>query len=112
MSAVLLLTPFVFGMALAHSPLAFILVRLGIGVSLAACQFWTSCMFNVRIVGAANATAAGWGNLGGGVMQLLMPIVYAGLTNVHTPVAAWRWAFFLPGCASAVARREQLSSAP
>lgn len=56
MSVTLLLTsPAVFGMALAAEPLHFIMLRFGIGFGLStfvACQFWTSCMFNVKIVGA------------------------------------------------------------
>ena len=56
MSIVLLMTaPCVFGMALANSELDFIMLRFGIGFGLSAfvaCQFWTSCMFNVKIVGA------------------------------------------------------------
>ena len=59
MSAVLLLTaPCVFGMALASTPLQFIMLRFGIGFALSAfvtCQFWSSCMFSTRIVGARTA---------------------------------------------------------
>lgn len=41
----------------------FIISRLFIGFSLAtfvACQFWCTSMFNTKVVGAANAVAAGW----------------------------------------------------
>jgi MFS transporter, NNP family, nitrate/nitrite transporter len=55
MSCVLLTTSScVFGMALAGSAIDFIMLRFGIGFALAAfvcCQFWTACMFNVKIVG-------------------------------------------------------------
>jgi hypothetical protein len=42
-----------------------------------------SVMFSVRVVGTANATAAGWGNMGGGVVQLIMPLLLQGLSNVQ-----------------------------
>lgn len=41
----------------------FIVSRLFIGFSLAtfvACQFWCTSMFNTKVVGSANALAAGW----------------------------------------------------
>jgi NNP family nitrate/nitrite transporter-like MFS transporter len=50
-------------------------VRLLIGVAGSAfvtCQYWTSCMFMMEIAGTANALAAGWGNMGGGVAQVVM----------------------------------------
>jgi MFS transporter, NNP family, nitrate/nitrite transporter len=36
------------------------------------CQFWSSRMFTKEVVGTANALVGGWGNLGGGVIQLVM----------------------------------------
>jgi NNP family nitrate/nitrite transporter-like MFS transporter len=55
-------------------------------------------MFNVRIVGTANAIAGGWGNMGGGVTEILMPALTAGIAaNGVTDFGAWRWAFFIPG---------------
>jgi len=93
-------TPAVFGMALANSAISFLLCRFFIGFSLAtfvATQFWSSVMFNGKIVGTANATTAGWGNLGGGVTQFLMPAVYTGMLMHGPPFKAWRMAFFVPG---------------
>lgn len=51
------------------------IIRALIGVaggSFVMCQFWTSRMFTKEVVGTANALVAGWGNLGGGVTQLVM----------------------------------------
>ena len=54
-------------------------------------------MFNVRIVGTANAIAAGWGNMGGGATHFMLPLIYTGIKH-HVPgYQAWRWAFFVPG---------------
>ena len=59
----------------------FLLFRLAIGVigaSFVITQYHTSVMFAPNVVGTANATTAGWGNLGGGVTQLVMPLVLWG----------------------------------
>jgi NNP family nitrate/nitrite transporter-like MFS transporter len=101
--AVLMLgtAPAVFGMANVTTPLGFILCRFFIGFGLAtfvACQFWSSVMFTPKIVGIANATSGGWGNLGGGVTQFLIPALYAACVKTAEPFLAWRQAFFLPGC--------------
>jgi len=58
-------------------------------------------MFAPNIVGTANATAAGWGNLGGGVTQVFMVVILfnpfkdAGME----PDTAWRVAMIIPGVA-------------
>merc|ERR1712072_1438991 len=39
-------------------------------------QFWNSILFAPNVIGTANATAGGWGNLGGGLTQTIMPLVY------------------------------------
>jgi hypothetical protein len=55
--------PAVFMIGLSTNTLGFILSRLFIGFSRAvfvACQFWCTSMFNGKVVGAANALAAGW----------------------------------------------------
>lgn len=96
----LLSAPAVYGMSLADGATSFLLCRFFIGFSLAtfvSCQFWCSVMFNVKIVGVANATAGGWGNLGGGVTQLLMPLLFEAIKSNQEPFSAWRWAFFVPG---------------
>jgi NNP family nitrate/nitrite transporter-like MFS transporter len=66
-------------------------------------QFHTSIMFSKRCVGAANAAAAGWGNLGGGVTQLVMPLLVGGLMFCGmTSFWAWRGAMFAAGVACLV----------
>jgi hypothetical protein len=64
------------GMAgLVNSVEGLYIVRLLIGVAGSAfvtCQYWTSCMFMMEIAGTANALVAGWGNMGGGVAQVVM----------------------------------------
>jgi NNP family nitrate/nitrite transporter-like MFS transporter len=42
------------------------------GSSFVMAQYWTSRMFTRDIIGTANSIVAGWGNLGGGVAQLVM----------------------------------------
>jgi len=78
-----------------------ILARLLIGLGLASfvtCQVWCSQMFTKSLVGVANATAGGWGNLGGGVTQLVMPFVMLailGATNNNVNLS-WRLCFLVP----------------
>ena len=52
------------------------------GAAFVVTQYWTTTMFANNIVGTANATTAGWGNLGGGVTQMLMVGVYSFMRNV------------------------------
>jgi NNP family nitrate/nitrite transporter-like MFS transporter len=52
-----------------------VLVRLFIGLggsTFVMCQYWTSRQFTKEVVGTANALVGGWGNLGGGVTQLVI----------------------------------------
>ena len=70
----------VMGIGLAHDYASFLAFRFAIGAigaSFVITQYHTSAMFAPNVVGTANATAAGWGNLGGGVAQMLMPAVRA-----------------------------------
>ena len=57
----------------ANSYESFILFRLAIGVigaSFVLTQLHTSLMFAPNVIGTANATTAGWGNVGGGITQI------------------------------------------
>ena len=69
-----------------------------IGASFVITQVHTSLMFAPNCVGTANATSAGWGNLGGGANRLGMPII-AGIV-IACGVAeaeAWRWSMGVAG---------------
>lgn len=91
----------VMGIGLANSYETFLLFRLAIGVigaSFVITQYHTSVMFAPNVVGTANATTAGWGNLGGGVTQLVMPLVFAAvLTFGVNEILGWRIAMVIPG---------------
>ena len=97
----------VMGVGLANSYETLLLARLGIGAIGAAfviTQYHTSVMFAPNVVGTANATTAGWGNMGGGFTQMLMPVVLAGVLALGVPEAAgWRVAMVVPGVALFVA---------
>lgn len=91
----------VMGIGLAHSYESFLLFRLGIGVigaSFVITQYHTSVMFAPNCVGTANATSAGWGNLGGGVTQMVMPLVLAMFVGLgYTDAVSWRLSMLLAG---------------
>lgn len=86
---------------LAHSYTTFLLFRLAIGVigaSFVITQFHTSAMFAKNIKGTANALTGGWGNLGGGVTNMVMPIIFATIVGFgYSKAEAWRYAMIVPG---------------
>jgi len=94
-------TPAIVLMMFAQNAWQFILLRCVIGFSLAtfvACQTWCSQMFSKKVVGIANATAAGWGNLGGGITNLLMPYIFLMfmMFTGDDESASWRLSFLIP----------------
>ena len=97
----LVTTPFIIGLALVTGPVGFIICRFFIGMGLAsfvACQVWCTQQFSKSVVGMANATAGGWGNLGGGVTTLLMPqifLLFMAATN-NDENLAWRLCMIVP----------------
>lgn len=86
---------------LAQSYSSFLLFRLAIsiiGASFVITQFHTSMMFDANIKGTANAVAGGWGNLGGGITNMLMPVIFAVIVGFgYTSSEAWRYAMLVPG---------------
>lgn len=69
------------------------------GSTFVMCQYWTSRMFTKEVVGTANALVGGWGNLGGGVTQLIMgsvlfPLFKTGMSAER----AWRTVCIVPAC--------------
>ncbi|HKY39637.1 MAG TPA: MFS transporter [Polyangiaceae bacterium] len=91
----------IMGVGLAQDYYSFLICRLLIGLvgaSFVITQYHTSAMFAPNVVGTANATTAGWGNLGGGVTQMVMPLVVMGLVGLGLAQGhAWRYAMILPG---------------
>jgi len=91
------------GIGLATTYESFLLFRLAIGVigaSFVITQYHTSVMFAPNCVGTANATTAGWGNLGGGVTQMVMPLILVALTGLGVnEFWGWRLAMVIPGIA-------------
>jgi NNP family nitrate/nitrite transporter-like MFS transporter len=92
----------VMGIGLCDDYVPFLICRLLIGVigaSFVVTQYHTSIMFAPHCVGTANATAAGWGNLGGGVTQFAMPwlcTLFASTLGLGVAVS-WRLAMVVAG---------------
>lgn len=97
----------VMAIGLAHDFTTFLVFRVligAIGASFVITQYHTSRMFAPNCVGTANATAAGWGNLGGGVTQLVMPLLFGlfvGTIGLAT-ATGWRLAMIVVGALCAL----------
>jgi NNP family nitrate/nitrite transporter-like MFS transporter len=91
----------VFLVGLAKDYTTFLIFRAAIGIigaSFVITQFHTSMMFASNIKGTANAVAGGWGNLGGGITNMLMPVIFATIVGMgFTKGEAWRYAMIVPG---------------
>ncbi len=91
----------VMGIGFAHDYTTFLIFRLcigAIGASFVITQYHTSVMFAPNCVGTANATSAGWGNLGGGVTQMVMPLVFAAFIGLgFSDFWSWRLSMVLAG---------------
>lgn len=84
-----------------QTPLQFLICRLFtgfIGASFVITQVHTSLMFSSNVVGTANATSAGWGNLGGGANRLGMPLIAAVVIGLGVAESsAWRYSVIIAG---------------
>ena len=92
----------VMGIGFANSYESFLVFRFVIGIigaSFVITQFHTSVMFAPNVVGTANAVAGGWGNLGGGVTNLVMPLIAAAFVGLGyiDKSNSWRYAMIIPG---------------
>ena len=91
----------VMGIGLSHSYHSFLFFRLAIGLigaSFVLTQYHASTMFSPSVVGTANAVTAGWGNLGGGVTQWVMPLLFGAIVGFGADkFLSWRLAMIVPG---------------
>jgi NNP family nitrate/nitrite transporter-like MFS transporter len=74
------------------------------GSTFVMCQYWTSSMFTKEVAGTANAIVGGWGNLGGGVTQLVMGSALFPLFKAAGMSAeqAWRTVCIVPACVAVI----------
>ncbi|MES2260461.1 MAG: MFS transporter [Pseudomonadota bacterium] len=91
----------VLGVAMAQSYESFLFFRLligAVGASFVITQYHTSVMFAPKVVGTANAAAAGWGNAGGGAAQATMPLLMTAMVMLGVnETLGWRAALVVPG---------------
>jgi NNP family nitrate/nitrite transporter-like MFS transporter len=97
----------VMGIGLARDYETFLVFRVligAIGASFVITQYHTSLMFAPNCIGIANATTAGWGNLGGGVTQIAMPLLFTLLVGTLglSEAIGWRLSMFVVGALCAV----------
>ncbi len=97
----------VIGIAFVQSFEAFLVFRILIGVigaSFVITQYHTTLMFAPNCVGTANATTAGWGNLGGGVTQFAMPALMGAFVALFafSESMGWRAAMIVAGLVCAM----------
>ncbi len=86
---------------------SFLIFRVLIGVigaSFVITQYHTSIMFAPNCVGTANATSAGWGNMGGGVTQLVMPLIFGMFVTLFgfSESLGWRASMMVAGAVCAL----------
>ncbi len=73
------------------------------GSAFVTCQYWTCSTFTKEVAGTANAIAAGWGNLGGGIAQIfvgsmLFPFFKWIYAETSDPAElSWRTCCAIPG---------------
>jgi NNP family nitrate/nitrite transporter-like MFS transporter len=73
------------------------------GSTFVMCQFWTSRMFTKEVAGTANAIVGGWGNLGGGVTQLVMgALLFPLFKTGMSAEMAWRTVCLVPAAVGLV----------
>ncbi len=62
-----------------------------VGGAFVGTVYHTTMMFGPGVVGQANATTTGWGNLGASSIQMVMPFILVGLVAIGMPeMAGWR----------------------
>lgn len=88
---------------LVNSAGGLVVLRLCIGMAggtFVMCQYWTSRMFSLEVVGTANALVGGWGNLGASVTHLFVGAVlvpmFKSLTKDAEDLDSWRFVSIVP----------------
>lgn len=67
--------PSIFSGAVIQGATSLYIIRFLVGIAgctFVTCQFWTASMFTTEVAGTALSLTAGWGNLGGGISQVVM----------------------------------------